>query len=119
MGVNIQKGKPVPNEKGGYVMGFGATDIDRLLDKSIVTLHSIPSIYKESINEDIEELLSIKKKTMEVIKEVGQPDCQMVLEMRYLCFKTWEAIAIEIGCSVQNVHILHSKALDLVKVPEN
>ena len=34
MGVNIQKGKPIPNEKGGYVMGSGATDIDRLLDKS-------------------------------------------------------------------------------------
>ena len=34
MGVCVQKGRPAPNEKGGYVMGAGATNIDRLLDKS-------------------------------------------------------------------------------------
>ncbi|MCR5488371.1 MAG: hypothetical protein K6F35_12740 [Lachnospiraceae bacterium] len=69
------------------------------------------------IDDDVDMLVSLKKDIMGIIREVEPVDCQMLLELRYLCFKTWEEIADELNCTVRNVHNLHSKALGLVRVP--
>ena len=70
------------------------------------------------IDRDVDKLVSLKKEIMEVVGKVEPVECQMLLELRYLCFKSWEDIASELGYSVRNVHMLHSKALGMVKVPK-
>ena len=35
----------------------------------------------------------------------------------YLCFITWEQIAVDMGYELRYIHKLHGKALDEVKVP--
>ena len=49
---------------------------------------------------------------MNAIRQVTDFDCQLVLEKRYLCYCTWEQIAVDLDCSVRRTHIVHGKALD-------
>lgn len=72
---------------------------------------------ENEINSDIGRLMDLKKDIMATVKAVDDVQCEMLLELRYLCFRTWEDIAVELDCTVRNVHNLHSKALGLVKVP--
>jgi hypothetical protein len=37
---------------------------------------------------------------------------EQLLELRYLCFKTWEQIAVDLGYDLRYLHKLHSRALD-------
>lgn len=73
---------------------------------------------EDEIKADIDKLVSLKKEVSDVINAVEPVECRMLLELRYLCFHTWEEIAAEMNYTVRNVHLLHSKALGLVKVPE-
>lgn len=72
---------------------------------------------ESEIDKDIDRLVSLKAEIMGVIKAVSDADCQLLLEERYLCFNTWEDIASDMNFSVRNIHVLHSKALGMVKVP--
>ncbi len=74
---------------------------------------------EDEINADIDRLVDLKRELMEVIKAVDDPQEVLLLNLRYLNFMTWEEIAVKLGCTVRNVHILHSKALEDVVVPEN
>ena len=73
---------------------------------------------EDEIKADIDNLVSLKKEVSDVINAVEPVECRMLLELRYLCFHTWEDIAAEMNYTVRNVHLLHSKALSLVHVPE-
>ena len=73
---------------------------------------------EDEIKADIDKLVSLKKEVSDVINAVEPVECRMLLELRYLCFHTWEDIAAEMNYTVRNVHLLHSKALGLVHVPE-
>ena len=44
---------------------------------------------------------------------------QTLLELRYLCFKTWEQIAVQMGYGIDNIYKMHHKALREVAVPES
>ncbi|MCR5487435.1 MAG: DUF1492 domain-containing protein [Lachnospiraceae bacterium] len=66
---------------------------------------------------EIDRLVTVMKEVMNAINSVEDANCQIVLEYRYLCFRSWEDIADELGCSMRNVYILHSKALESVKIP--
>ena len=68
------------------------------------------------INKDIEKLVEIKKNIVSTIKKVQNPELQTLLELRYLCFRTWEQIALEMGYSVQHIFRMHDKALKSVKI---
>ena len=81
------------------------------------TLVKIVSM-EDSINNDLNKLIDLRNEIMQVIKDVDDLQCQMVLELRYLCFHTWEDIAIDLNCSVRNIHLLHGRALGMVKVPK-
>jgi hypothetical protein len=37
------------------------------------------------------------------------------LELRYLCFKTWEQIAVDMGYSLQYAFRMHEKALKCIE----
>ena len=52
---------------------------------------------EQEINEDIDRLVDLKKEITTAIKAVIVPEYQMVLELRYLCYKRWEEIAVSIA----------------------
>lgn len=73
---------------------------------------------EDSIKQDIEKLVDLKKEIMGVIKAVPNVEYQTLLEKRYLCFTTWEQIAVDMNYSMQHIHRMHSAALKEIVVPE-
>ncbi len=69
------------------------------------------------INADIDRLVDLKQEIVAVIKAVNNYEYQMLLELRYLCFKTWEQIAVEMNYGIDNIYKLHTKALNFVAIP--
>ena len=72
---------------------------------------------QEEINKDIDRLVDLKREIMGVIKAVPNVEYQTILEKRYLCFISWEQIAVDMGYELRYIHKLHGKALEEVKVP--
>ena len=70
---------------------------------------------ENGVNEDIDNLVDLKADIIAIIKAVDHPAYQMLLELRYLCFKTWEQIAAEMGYELRWLHRLHGKALGEVE----
>ena len=66
---------------------------------------------QEEINKDVDALVDLKTEIMHVIDSVPDSDCRVLLEKRYLSFKTWEDIAADMNFGTRYVHILHKKAL--------
>ena len=67
------------------------------------------------INRDIDRLVDLKHELTRTIKAVDDVDCQLLLEGRYLCYKTWEQIAVEMGFRLRHVYEVHSKALNKIE----
>ncbi|RGI76672.1 DUF1492 domain-containing protein [Ruminococcus bromii] len=72
---------------------------------------------QEKINRDIDRLVDLKREIMKVIKAVPDVEYQTILEKRYLCFISWEQIAVDMNYSIQHIHRMHSKALKEMTVP--
>lgn len=73
---------------------------------------------ENEIDQDIDRLIDLKREIVTVIKAVSNPEYQTLLELRYLCFKTWEQIAVEMGYGIDNIFKLHQKALKSVPLTE-
>ncbi|MDD6991761.1 MAG: DUF1492 domain-containing protein [Oscillospiraceae bacterium] len=73
---------------------------------------------EDSLKKDIEKLVDLKKEIMGVIKAVPNVEYQTLLEKRYLCFITWEQIAVDMNYSMQHIHRMHSAALKEIVVPD-
>ena len=67
---------------------------------------------QEEINRDIDSLVDLKREMAGIIKMVESPEHQVLLELRYLCFKSWEQIAVEMGYSLHHLYKVHRTALD-------
>lgn len=67
------------------------------------------------INRDIDRLVDLKGELTRTIKAVDDVDCQLLLEGRYLCYKTWKQIAVEMGFRLRHVYEVHSKALNKIE----
>ena len=74
---------------------------------------------QNEINQDMLRLVDLKRDIVTTIKGVDNPESQTLLELRYLCFKTWEQIAVELDYCIDNVYKLHRRALGEVAVPES
>lgn len=70
------------------------------------------------MREDTDRLIDIKVRIAHTIKAVDNIELQLLLELRYLCYHTWEQIAVELEYCIDNVYKLHRRALRLIKVPE-
>lgn len=70
---------------------------------------------REEINRDIDRLVDLKCELMKTVLAVDDIDCQLLLEGRYLCYKSWEQIAVEMGLRVRRVYDIHSAALEKVE----
>lgn len=74
---------------------------------------------QEEINRDIDSLVDLKRDIVRTIKSVQNPEYQIILELRYLCFKTWEEITVQMNCSIDNVFKIRKNALKSVVIPES
>ena len=72
---------------------------------------------QNDINRDIDKLVDLKKEIMGVIKAVVNPEHQTLLEKRYLCFLSWEKIAVDMGYDLRYTHKLHIRALEECIIP--
>ena len=72
---------------------------------------------ENEINRDIDDLINLKREMVSVIKAVTNPEYQTILELRYLCFKTWEQIAVDMNYSIQHIYRLRDKALKEITPP--
>ncbi len=72
---------------------------------------------QDEINRDIDRLVDLKREIMEVIKAVADTEYQILLEKRYLCFHTWEQIAVDMGYNVRHLYRIHDEALEKVQLP--
>ena len=68
------------------------------------------------INADIDRLVDLKREILAIINSVHPAEYQLVLEMRYLNFMTWEEIADRMSYSWRNVHYVHGKALQRIEL---
>ncbi|MEG0957750.1 MAG: DUF1492 domain-containing protein [Anaerovoracaceae bacterium] len=66
---------------------------------------------QHEINDDINNLVDLKKMVSDAIHEIENPEYQMLLEYRYLCYRSWEQIAVDLEYSIQHTFRLHGKAL--------
>lgn len=71
---------------------------------------------ENEINADIDRLVDLKREFVFIIKKIDNPEYQTLLELRYLCFKTWEHIAVEMGYSLQHIFRIHHKALKEINI---
>lgn len=69
---------------------------------------------ESEINAEIDQLVDLKVEIRDTIKKVGKIEYQTLLEKRYLCFQTWEQIAVDMGYELRWVYRLHNKALSAV-----
>ena len=92
-------GMPHSPNKGSQTM---ANTIDRIID------------LQNEINQDIDTLVDLKMELRSVIEAVDSTEYQLILEERYLNWKSWEQIAVDMNYSIDNVFRVHRKALRLV-----
>lgn len=89
-------------------------------DKNTRNVHRMEDVLCEMIDleseikTDMTDLIHLKREVVTIIKCVEQPELQTILELRYLCFKTWEEIAVELHLDIRWVHRLHNRALNEV-----
>lgn len=86
--------------------GSGKSSMENVLVK-IVDL-------QEEINRDIDQLIDLKREVGRLIAGVDDLEYRVILEKRYLCYETWEQIALELGYSDKWVRQLHRRALDAI-----
>jgi len=67
------------------------------------------------INADIDALVDLKREIITTIKRLASTEHQTLLELRYLCFMRWEAIAVEMSYSPQHMFRLHDAAIKEVE----
>lgn len=78
---------------------------------------------EEEIGEEIDELFGTYQDVRSAIKSVSDPELRLLLELRYLGYKTWGEIAYQMKYGVRQIHRMHGDALkkikkDVTKCPE-
>ena len=71
---------------------------------------------ENEINKDIGTLVDLRREIVGVIKRISNPEYQTLLELRYLCFYSWEEVAVEMDYDLRYMHKLHRKALEQCSV---
>jgi hypothetical protein len=66
---------------------------------------------QSNINRDIDSLVNLKDEITRRIGQLSKPEYQTVLELRYLCFWSWEKIAVNMHYHQLYIYELHRAAL--------
>ena len=70
---------------------------------------------EEELKTDMDALIAIKSEVMKTIRLVPDPELQLILEKRYLCYEKWEDISIDLNISIQHTFRLHGEALKKIE----
>ena len=70
---------------------------------------------KDEINRKIDRFVDLKMEIESIIERIEDADQVAVLRKRYMEYKPWELIAVEVGCKYRNVCYIHSDALKAVE----
>ena len=101
--------------KATLTLGDGTHNATRNVHSMQETIAKIVDLENE-INRDIDSLVDVKREIVSVIKRVQNPEYQTLLELRYLCYKTWPEISVKLSLDSRWVHRLHTKSLSEVDV---
>ena len=97
-------------EKAAAVLShapLGGTRNNHRMEDVIVKMVDLEA----EINGDLNRLIDLKREIITVIKNVDAVELQNLLELRYLCFMTWEEIAVELNWSIRQAYYMHGEAL--------
>ena len=75
-------------------------------------------VLEDTINTEIENMLSLKLEIRTVINAVQDNEQKLLLKYRYLNFLSWEEICDEMNVSMRTAHRIHVEALSNIIVPE-
>ena len=84
-------------------------------EQAIVVYIDKANQYAASIQKRINALVSVKSEIIGAIQKVNDSTLRALLTARYVNFKTWEQIAVELNYSYMHVCRLHGKALVKIK----
>lgn len=73
---------------------------------------------EHELNDEIDSLIDLKEELRTAIAQVPLIEHRLLLELRYLCYRTWEEIAERLNYSTKYVYELHLKALEYISVPD-
>ena len=94
-------------------MPHGSNSDTSGIDEAIASIIDLQA----DVNKDIDKLIAVKREIMRAINTLKKPEIILILELRYLCFKPWEEIAIALNYSLDSVFRLHRKALAEIQLP--
>lgn len=94
--------------KGERVQNSGSQD------KMAETVCKIVDLKKE-IQTEIDNLLKLKREIRNIINRVSEPLLMSILHKRYLQYKSWEEISVELSISYRHTTRLHRLALQNVE----
>ena len=72
--------------------------------------------YEQYVRDEIKNLCEVKRQIREAIDAVEDARYRELLEMRYLCDKTFEEIAVAMKYDWRHVMRMHKEALEVVEV---
>ena len=99
--------------------------LNELAIKATSTMSDMPgspnrNIHKtEDIIVKILDLQNLKQVIRRCIKQVEDPECQIILEERYLRMVKWEQIATTLNMSMRKVFRLHDETLKKIVILES
>lgn len=77
------------------------------MESALVKLMSL----EEEINNDIDQLIDLKRELTTFVSEMDNPSFRLLLELRYLSGSIWEEVAAIMGYDIRWVYRLHREAL--------
>ena len=66
---------------------------------------------KSEIERAVDTLIDLKQEVADLLQRLDDPAHIKVLHGRYVQYKRFESIAVEMGYSYRNIHYLHGRAL--------
>ena len=91
--------------------------LNDLATRATATYSDMPGSETRNLHRMEDAILSIIELEADIvhkIKAVQNTEYQTLLELRYLCFKSWEQIAVDMGYELRWLYRLHHRALDAV-----
>ena len=98
----VKRIPPVMNTTGGGAAGNQ--------DKMSETIAKIVDL-QEEINRDVDMVVNLKKDANELLAKIKRPEYYQVLHKRYVLFKSFEQIAMEMKYSYRGICYVHGRAL--------
>ena len=98
----VKRITPVMNTTGGGAAGNQ--------DKMSETIAKIVDL-QEEINRDVDMVVNLKKDANELLAKIKRPEYYQVLHKRYVLFKSFEQIAMEMKYSYRGICYVHGRAL--------